>query len=301
MNIFGTMSNFANPMNTMNMGMNSGLNINRNLNSALNLTDISNFSKDTESKNSQSPSMALTRSPFAEGLSSGNGIFPGYGQGFGMTPGFSGCCCQAGSMFAGMLRQQQQMMQLMMMMMQMMMMMMQNGSQQSYGNASYGTSPGAASATAANGGNTASSGSTVTGGVSSNAAYNSDKGSQLANSALKWDGVAFKAGQSRRCADWVSTVIEESGVAPAGFKHQTGCTSLQKYGEKIDPGNLNNLKPGDLVYFRDTYTKGEFTHVGIYVGDGKFTHRCTSNKTVQTDSLKGGYWGQRLSAVRRLN
>lgn len=122
-------------------------------------------------------------------------------------------------------------------------------------------------------------------------------GSKLADFAAKWAGKSFKAGQTMRCADFVSTMIEQSGSAPPGFKHQMSCSELQKYGKPVGKGEL---KPGDIVYFKNTYKSGNFTHVGIYLGNGKFVHRPSSNKPVKIDNLNSGYYAQHYSTARRL-
>ena len=287
MNTLNSFPGMSNMFGVGQTGMMSGasLNLNIGLFNGMDSASMSSAVKDPYG-------MASFSNPFGN-CSSGLGNL-GMGMGMGMVPGFGGSCNQMGSMFGGMmqgLQQQQQMMMMMMMqMMQMMMQMMQSN----------GMGIGSAAGGSAAGGTGAATGSSATGGTgSATSASGSSAGEKIANAAMKWDKTAFKAGQSRRCADWVSTVLEESGAAPAGFKHQTGCGSLQKYGSKVEP-NVNNLQAGDLVYFRDTYTAGEYTHVGIYVGNGKFIHRCTSNKTVQTDSLTSGYWKDHFSAARRI-
>lgn len=49
-----------------------------------------------------------------------------------------------------------------------------------------------------------------------------------------------------------------------------------------------SLRPGDAIFFGNTYRKGKYTHVGIYLGDGKFQHRPTSNRPVTVGSLDSG-------------
>lgn len=61
-----------------------------------------------------------------------------------------------------------------------------------------------------------------------------------------------------------------------------------------------DLIVGDLVFF-DTSGKndGSITHVGIYVGDGKFAHASTS-KGVTIDSLDSSYYKPRYVTARRI-
>ncbi|MGV3720708.1 MAG: C40 family peptidase [Actinomycetota bacterium] len=64
------------------------------------------------------------------------------------------------------------------------------------------------------------------------------------------------------------------------------------------PVSADNLEAGDLVFF-STYRRG-ISHVGMYVGDGKFIHAANSRRDVRIDTLKSGYYAKRLKAARRL-
>jgi cell wall-associated NlpC family hydrolase len=57
--------------------------------------------------------------------------------------------------------------------------------------------------------------------------------------------------------------------------------------QKVDKGAL---KPGDLVFFT-TYAPGA-THVGIFIGDGKFIHSPTTGKKVDISGLDNTYWSK---------
>jgi cell wall-associated NlpC family hydrolase len=56
------------------------------------------------------------------------------------------------------------------------------------------------------------------------------------------------------------------------------------------------LRPGDLVFF-NTRNK-PYSHVGIYIGDGRFVHAPNSNGKVRTDSLQSGWFAARFEEAR---
>ncbi|KAG1460547.1 hypothetical protein G6F57_014308 [Rhizopus arrhizus] len=64
-------------------------------------------------------------------------------------------------------------------------------------------------------------------------------------------------------------------------------------GPKIDP---QRLATGDLVFFG---SRGNVTHVGIYVGEGRFVHAPSTGGTVRLDSLSGPYWKDHYTGAKR--
>jgi cell wall-associated NlpC family hydrolase len=65
-------------------------------------------------------------------------------------------------------------------------------------------------------------------------------------------------------------------------------------GPRIDPAQLAG---GDLVFFGDT---GGVSHVGIYVGEGRFVHAPSTGGTVRLDALDGSWWRGHYRGARRL-
>ncbi len=57
------------------------------------------------------------------------------------------------------------------------------------------------------------------------------------------------------------------------------------------------LATGDLVFFA---SGGTVTHVGIYVGDGRFVHAPRTGGVVRLERLDGRYWQQRWAGARRV-
>ena len=63
---------------------------------------------------------------------------------------------------------------------------------------------------------------------------------------------------------------------------------------------IDQLRPGDVVFFSDTYTSG-LSHDGIYLGDGKFIHAVDESTGVAITALNSAYWSERYyGAVRPL-
>ena len=65
-------------------------------------------------------------------------------------------------------------------------------------------------------------------------------------------------------------------------------------GPKIEP---QQLATADLVFFG---SGGNVTHVGIYVGEGRFVHAPSTGGTVRLDHLDGSYWRRHYSGSKRV-
>jgi cell wall-associated NlpC family hydrolase len=61
----------------------------------------------------------------------------------------------------------------------------------------------------------------------------------------------------------------------------------------------DNLQPGDLVFFQNTYTAG-LSHVGLYIGNGQFIHAENENTGVRISDLNSTYYGSRWYGAVRL-
>jgi cell wall-associated NlpC family hydrolase len=68
----------------------------------------------------------------------------------------------------------------------------------------------------------------------------------------------------------------------------------QYQGPRIEP---QRLAAADLVFFGNG---NQVTHVGIYVGEGRFVHAPSSGGTVRLDHLDGSYWRSHYSGSRRV-
>lgn len=124
-------------------------------------------------------------------------------------------------------------------------------------------------------------------------ADNSEETSTLKSVVSSVYGTPYKlGGTSTRgfdCSGFTQYVYKKMGVnlarvSQAQYKQGTAVSKSQ-------------LKEGDLVFFNTT-GKG-VSHVGIYIGDGKFAH-SSSSKGIRTDKLSNSYYNQRYIGAKRI-
>lgn len=91
-----------------------------------------------------------------------------------------------------------------------------------------------------------------------------------------------------------------SGLTQWAYR-QAGITIGRTTWDQIANGrsvSANQLIPGDLIFFH-TMNDRPPTHVGIYIGDGKFVHAPNARSVVRVDYFSG-YWAQKYYAARRI-
>ena len=70
-----------------------------------------------------------------------------------------------------------------------------------------------------------------------------------------------------------------------------------KVGKKI---SMKELQYGDLIFFATSHNRHKITHVGMYLGDGWFTHASTiKNEVVYSNLFTSPYYKKRLRVCRR--
>lgn len=92
------------------------------------------------------------------------------------------------------------------------------------------------------------------------------------------------------CSGFVRYVYFQSGL-------DIERKSSEEYFMKETTKVVNPI-PGDVVFFKDTYKDG-ISHMGIFIGDGKFIHAGDSG--VEEASLEMDYWKKRFVAFKRFN
>ena len=109
----------------------------------------------------------------------------------------------------------------------------------------------------------------------------------LIDTGYRYGGKNPEAGLD--CSGMVSHVFGQA----AGIRLAGNAADIAKKGRPVE---LPHLLPGDLVFF-NTRNK-PYSHVGIYIGDGRFVHAPNSNGRVRAESLKQGYFAARFEAAR---
>ncbi|MEP6791628.1 MAG: C40 family peptidase [Ramlibacter sp.] len=123
-----------------------------------------------------------------------------------------------------------------------------------------------------------------------------NRASELVVTAMGFLGVPY-----RRGGNTVETGFDCSGFVRAMYEQTVGLVLPRRANEqaaatqKIDK---QDLQPGDLVFF-NTMRKA-FSHVGIYVGDGKFIHSPKPGAEVRVEDMGVNYWARRFDGARRV-
>lgn len=120
----------------------------------------------------------------------------------------------------------------------------------------------------------------------------SNRFSRLTREALSCRGLPYTWGGDSRmgfdCSGFTQYLYEKRGIKlPHSAKLQF------KKGAPVAKGDL---KEGDLVFFN---TRGPITHVGMYIGNGKFIHAANPRRGVVISSLDDAYYTRCYAGARR--
>jgi cell wall-associated NlpC family hydrolase len=121
--------------------------------------------------------------------------------------------------------------------------------------------------------------------------------SEVVMNAMGLLGVRYRFG-----GNTPETGLDCSGLVQLVFKESFGLVLPRRAAQMSQVGgniSKDELKPGDLVFFNTL--KRAFSHVGIYVGEGKFVHAPSSGGKVRVESLNTPYWVTRFNGARRLD
>lgn len=123
----------------------------------------------------------------------------------------------------------------------------------------------------------------------------SSRGRAVVREAMRHLGKAYVRGTSGPntfdCSGLTSYVYRQFGV-------NLPRTSSGQY-TRGRPVSRDELQLGDIVVFRNTYRSG-ISHVGIYIGQGRFIHASNSRSGVKITNLDSSYYAPRYVGARRV-
>jgi len=125
----------------------------------------------------------------------------------------------------------------------------------------------------------------------------SGKATDLVVQAMGLLGVPYRRGGVNE-----STGFDCSGFVRHMYERSIGLVLPRRADEQAKATqsiDRNELKPGDLVFFNTM--RRTFSHVGIYVGDGKFIHSPHTGASVRVDDMREAYWNKRFTGARRVD
>jgi cell wall-associated NlpC family hydrolase len=133
-------------------------------------------------------------------------------------------------------------------------------------------------------------------GTSPIAAAPDDGPTQLVMQAMSLVGVKYKFGGNS----------PEGGFDCSGFVRHLFDTTLARALPRtsFEMSRLGsvvtaaNLAPGDLVFYNTR--KRAFSHVGIYIGEGRFIHSPSKGRAVEIVDMNDRYWQRRFNGAKRL-
>ncbi len=113
---------------------------------------------------------------------------------------------------------------------------------------------------------------------------------------LEMVGVSYRRGGTDPdagldCSGFVQLVFRESigKILPRTSRE------MSEVGDRVD---RQELKPGDLVFFNTM--RRAFSHVGIYLGEGRFLHSPRPGGEVRVEDMGSSYWVKRYNGARRV-
>jgi cell wall-associated NlpC family hydrolase len=124
-----------------------------------------------------------------------------------------------------------------------------------------------------------------------------DGATEMVLTAMNFLGVRYVRGGST-----AEQGFDCSGFTRHVFENSLGLVLPRRADEQARKSGLlqvkkDELKPGDLVFFNTM--RRAFSHVGIYVGEGKFIHAPRAGAEVRIEDMRASYWAKRFNGARR--
>lgn len=123
-----------------------------------------------------------------------------------------------------------------------------------------------------------------------------NKAQDLILKGLEMVGVSYRRGGTDPdagldCSGFVQLVFREA----IGMVLPRTSREMSQVGARVEH---QELKPGDLVFFNTM--RRAFSHVGIYLGEGRFMHSPRPGGEVRVEDMDSSYWVKRYNGARRL-
>ena len=124
-----------------------------------------------------------------------------------------------------------------------------------------------------------------------------DRASDMVLTAMNFLGVPYRHGGAS-----ADVGFDCSGFTRHIFELSLGLVLPRRADDQATAAGLvavqrDELKPGDLVFFNTL--RRTFSHVGIYIGEGRFIHSPRSGGEVRVEDMRYAYWQQRYTGARR--
>jgi cell wall-associated NlpC family hydrolase len=123
-----------------------------------------------------------------------------------------------------------------------------------------------------------------------------DLGGKIVETAMSRLGAPYRWAHSGEdgaydCSGYTSWVHRQFGI-----EISRGVCEQYRQGVPVSRGEL---AAGDCVFFAGTIRSG-ISHVGIYIGDGKFIHAANRRSGVKISTLDESYYSSRYAGARRM-
>jgi len=118
----------------------------------------------------------------------------------------------------------------------------------------------------------------------------------LADTAMQMLGIRYRWGGDDPsvgfdCSGLVAYAAEQS----LGLRLPRRADEIARLGQPVD---RSELQAGDLVFFNTLGRR--YSHVGIYLGEGRFVHAPSAGGVVRVERMDMHYWAKRYNGARRL-
>ncbi|NBQ86482.1 MAG: peptidoglycan endopeptidase [Betaproteobacteria bacterium] len=123
-----------------------------------------------------------------------------------------------------------------------------------------------------------------------------ERADELVAHAVGFLGVPYQRG-----GDSWDTGFDCSGFVRAIFEQSAGLLLPRRAADQAAATHTidrNELQPGDLVFYNTM--RSAFSHVGIYIGQGRFIHSPKPGAEVRIEDMSDRYWVRRFNGARRV-